>query len=47
MTAAPQTETTRCPLAQDICAAEAPPLVQLGNGHAAECHFAGSISGLA
>ncbi len=32
---------TRCPMAQDICAAEAPPVVQLDVGHAAACHFAG------
>jgi len=30
---------TRCPLAQDICAAEDPPLRALGAGHVA-CHFA-------
>ncbi|MBK5250835.1 MAG: ATP-binding cassette domain-containing protein [Actinomycetales bacterium] len=34
---------TRCPMAQEICALVAPPLIQLGNGHAAECHFAGHL----
>ena len=34
---------TRCPMAQEICALGAPPLIQLGNGHAAECHFAGHL----
>ncbi len=31
---------TRCPLAQDICAQEVPPLRPLGNGQSAACHFA-------
>jgi oligopeptide transport system ATP-binding protein len=31
---------TRCPLAQEICAREVPLLRDLGNGHAAACHFA-------
>jgi peptide/nickel transport system ATP-binding protein len=32
---------TRCPRAQDICAAEEPPLRRLADGHFAACHFAG------
>jgi oligopeptide/dipeptide ABC transporter ATP-binding protein len=31
---------TRCPIAQDVCAHEAPPVVDIGPGHTAECHFA-------
>ena len=30
---------TRCPFAQDICAAEEPPLRPFGEGHLAACHF--------
>ncbi|MBV9796144.1 MAG: ABC transporter ATP-binding protein [Actinobacteria bacterium] len=30
---------TRCPRAQDICAAEEPPLRPFGPGHQAACHF--------
>ena len=30
---------TRCALAQEICAAEVPPLIQIGTGHTAACHF--------
>ncbi len=30
---------TRCPLAQDICAAEEPPLRAFGGEHKAACHF--------
>ena len=30
---------TRCWKAQDICAAEEPPLADMGNGHLASCHF--------
>jgi peptide/nickel transport system ATP-binding protein len=30
----------RCPLAQDICSAEEPTLVDLGDGRSAACHFA-------
>jgi peptide/nickel transport system ATP-binding protein len=30
---------TRCPLAQDICAAEEPPLRAFGGEHRAACHF--------
>jgi peptide/nickel transport system ATP-binding protein len=30
---------TRCPLAQEICAAQEPPLRPFGVGHVAACHF--------
>jgi peptide/nickel transport system ATP-binding protein len=30
---------TRCPLAQELCAAEEPPLRSFGPGHVAACHF--------
>jgi peptide/nickel transport system ATP-binding protein len=30
---------TRCPAAQEICAAEEPPLQSFGNDHMAACHF--------
>jgi oligopeptide/dipeptide ABC transporter ATP-binding protein len=30
---------TRCPRAQDVCAAEEPPLRKLADGHFAACHF--------
>ena len=30
----------RCPFAQDICRTERPPMVGLGDGHGASCHFA-------
>jgi oligopeptide/dipeptide ABC transporter ATP-binding protein len=30
---------TRCPLAQEICAAEEPPMRTFGDGHLAACHF--------
>ena len=33
---------TRCPLAQDVCAAEVPPLAEISPGHRVACHFAGS-----
>jgi peptide/nickel transport system ATP-binding protein len=32
---------TRCPLATAQCRVEAPPLIDLGGGHMARCHFAG------
>ncbi len=31
---------TRCPLAQDLCRREAPPLAEHAAGHLASCHFA-------
>jgi peptide/nickel transport system ATP-binding protein/oligopeptide transport system ATP-binding protein len=31
---------TRCPIAQDICRRERPPLASVGNGQSAACHFA-------
>jgi oligopeptide/dipeptide ABC transporter ATP-binding protein len=31
---------TRCPLAQEVCAAEVPPLAEVRPGHWAACHFA-------
>jgi peptide/nickel transport system ATP-binding protein/oligopeptide transport system ATP-binding protein len=34
---------TRCWLAQDICAKQEPPLLQLGPRHKVACHFAGEI----
>jgi len=35
---------TRCPLAQDICAAQEPPLLQIGPRHKVACHFPGRIN---
>jgi len=34
---------TRCPLAQDICARETPPLSEHRPGQFAACHFAGQL----
>ena len=34
---------TRCWLAQDICAKQEPPLLQLGPRHKVACHFAGEL----
>ena len=31
---------TRCPLAEAVCAAHAPPLRDAGEGHLVACHFA-------
>jgi oligopeptide/dipeptide ABC transporter ATP-binding protein len=30
---------TRCPRAQDVCAAEQPPMRELATGHTVACHF--------
>ncbi len=34
---------TRCPLARDVCAEQAPPAVDLGDGRVARCHFAHDV----
>ncbi len=31
--------TARCPLAEEVCHAVEPPLIELGGGHASRCHF--------
>ncbi len=37
----------RCPMAQEICRRTFPPLVDLGGGQRALCHFAGEVAGTA
>ena len=34
---------TRCPMAQEICAKQEPPLMQIGERHKVACHFAGEM----
>ncbi|MFE0529959.1 oligopeptide/dipeptide ABC transporter ATP-binding protein [Micromonospora parva] len=34
---------SRCWKAEEVCATTTPPLVQVGTGHTAACHFAGSL----
>ena len=34
---------TRCWMAQDICAKQEPPLLQIGKRHKVACHFAGEL----
>ena len=34
---------TRCPMAQEICAKDEPPLLQIGPKHKVACHFPGPI----
>jgi oligopeptide/dipeptide ABC transporter ATP-binding protein len=36
---------TRCPIARQRCAVEAPPLADQGGGHLAACFFAGELAG--
>lgn len=38
---------TRCPRAQQICAAQDPPLVEVAPGQRAACHFAGEVGAAA
>src|SRR4051794_27749954 len=35
---------TRCAFAQDICARQEPPLLQIGKSHKVACHFAGELT---
>ena len=37
---------TRCPMAQEICSIEEPPLRDVGGGHLSACHFAEDVSPL-
>ncbi len=37
---------TRCPMAQEICKVEEPPLRDLGGGHQSACHFAEDVTPL-
>jgi oligopeptide transport system ATP-binding protein len=37
---------TRCPMAQEICSVEEPPLRDVGGGHLSACHFAEDVSPL-
>ncbi len=38
---------TRCPMAQEICKVEEPPLRDVGGGHLSACHFAEEVTPLA
>jgi oligopeptide/dipeptide ABC transporter ATP-binding protein len=35
---------TRCPIAEERCRSEEPPLVQVGDGHFAACHLPGELT---
>ena len=37
---------TRCPMAQEICKIEEPPLRDVGDGHLSACHFAEDVTPL-
>jgi oligopeptide/dipeptide ABC transporter ATP-binding protein len=37
---------TRCPMAQEICKVEEPPLRDIGGGHLSACHFAEDVTPL-
>jgi oligopeptide transport system ATP-binding protein len=37
---------TRCPMAQEICSVEEPPLRDVGGGHMSACHFAEDVTPL-
>jgi oligopeptide/dipeptide ABC transporter ATP-binding protein len=37
---------TRCPMAQEICKTEEPPLRDIGSGHMSACHFAEEVTPL-